>query len=124
MGLVVVLERTGAWDGAGFWNEPPLARPPVRLALARLGVVLELEEESFGVERLELELEADEGFADERLLEVRELELEADERLELLELELEEDERLELLELEEDELLLAKASLLISSRASELLLGN
>jgi hypothetical protein len=123
LGLVVVLERTGAWDGAGFWNEPPLARPPVRLALARLGVVLELEE-SFGVERLELELEADEGFADERLLE---LELEADERLELLELELEEDERLELLELlerEEDELLLAKASLLISSRASELLPGN
>ena len=123
MGLVVVLERTGAWDGAGFWNEPPLARPPVRLALARLGVVLELEE-SFGVERLELELEADEGFADERLLE---LELEADERLELLELELEEDERLELLELlerEEDELLLAKASLLISSRASKLLPGN
>ena len=124
MGLVVVLERTGAWDGAGFWNEPPLARPPVRLALARLGVVLELEEESFGVERLELELEADEGFADERLLE---LELEEDERLELLELELEEDERLELLELlerEEDELLLAKASLLISSRASKLLPGN
>lgn len=117
MGLVVVLERTGAWDGAGFWNEPPLARPPVRLALARLGVVLELEEESFGVERLELELEADEGFADELLLELLELELEEDERLELLEL-------LELLEREEDELLLAKTSLLISSSASELLLGN
>ena len=122
MGLVVVLERTGAWAGVGFWNEPPLARPPVRLALARLGVVLELEdEESFGVElllvlpeRLGLELEADEDFPDELLLE---LELEEDERLELLEL-------LELLEREEDELLFAKASLLISSSASELLPGN
>jgi hypothetical protein len=114
LGLVVILERTGAWDGVGFWNEPPLALPPVRPALARLGVVLELEEESFGVERLELELEADEGFPDELLLELRELELEEDERLELL----------ELLEREEDELLFAKTSLLISSSASELLLDN
>ncbi|NEQ20925.1 MAG: hypothetical protein F6K28_17180 [Microcoleus sp. SIO2G3] len=76
---------------------------------------------------MELELEADEGFADELLLELRELELEEDERLELLELELEEDERLELpelLEREEDELLFANTSLLISSSASELLLGN
>ena len=89
----------------------------MRLALARLGVVLELEEESLGVERLEFELEEDDGFADELLLELRELELEEDEPLELLEL-------LELLEREEDELLFARTSLLMSSNASELLLGN